>query len=350
MNPSPDNESTVEFDRTSPVAPEAPDTLPGEATSRARLKWVLRLLAGLVLLAVLVSRSDSAAFGRALGRVPVWVLAAGAFWYLAGQVLSAWKWRLLLGAGDADVPLSRCCTLYWLGMFSNLWLPGSIGGDAVRIWRLRSAGVAGGLAAASVLVERLTGFAALLILGACGLLFTHAGARVSTLLLVSLTAILAVPIAFALLRKAARAPLQNGKFGRKLLAVADSVALYAAPHGRGALFASLLISFAFQASQIGLGIGLARAVGLLLPATTFVWLVPLLALASLVPVGIGGLGVREAAAVALLGSAAPAELVIAWSLLWQAIVWLSSLPGVFWLGQHGTLIQTDAKIDRTVTG
>jgi hypothetical protein len=57
----------------------------------------------------------------------------------------------------------------------------------------------------------------------------------------------------------------------------------------------LLISLAFQASQIGLGIGLGRAVGLDLPTATFVWLVPLLALASLVPVGIGGLGVRVAA-------------------------------------------------------
>ena len=294
----------------------------------ARLKWALRLLLGIGVLTYLLLRGDGAKFAATLGRVPVWVLFAAACFYLAGQVLSAWKWQLLLVAGGARVSLWRCCALYWLGMFSNLWLPSSIGGDAVRIWQLRKAGIGGGLAAASVLVERLTGFAALLALGACGLLFAQAGARVSILIFASLVAIIAIPTGFLLLRGVARNRLEELKIGRKLLSVADAVAVYTRPDGHGALGAALLISLAFQASQIALGIGLAHAVGLNLPAATFAWLVPLLALASLVPVGIGGLGVREATAVTLVGSAAPPEVVIAWSLLWQATVWLSSLPGV----------------------
>jgi uncharacterized protein (TIRG00374 family) len=315
--------STVEIDRTPP--------------RRAYLKWALRLGSGVALLSYLIWRGDGAVFARTLSRVPFWVLLASACWYLGGQILSALKWRLLLRAGGSDVSLGRCCALYWLGMFSNLWLPSSIGGDAIRIWRLHGAGITGSLATASVLVERLTGFAALLTLGACGLLFARASAQVTSLLLVSLVAILAIPLLFFVLRGAPRARLEKMRFGRKLLAVADAIALYASSRGRSALLLSLLISFAFQASQIALGIGLARAVGLNLPVANFVWLVPLLALASLVPVGIGGLGVREAAAAALVGSAAPAEIVIAWSLLWQATVWLSSLPGAWWLGREGTV-------------
>lgn len=313
---------------------EAPKT-----TAAARGKWALRLLMGVVLLAYLVNRGDGATFARALTRVPFWVLGAAALWYLAGQVLSAWKWQLLLGAGGAKVTLWRCCALYWLGMFSNLWLPSSIGGDAVRIWRLRQAGIGGGLATASVLVERLTGFAALLTLGACGLLFANAGAKVSTLITASLIAIIAIPAGFLVLRGAARARLEKLKFGRKLLSVADAIATYARPGGRSALAAALIISLAFQASQIALGIGLGRAVGLELPPATFVWLVPLLALASLVPVGIGGLGVREAAAVTLISTAARPEVVIAWSLLWQATVWLSSLPGIVAGGRASDKLQ-----------
>lgn len=303
------------------------------ADRRARWKWALRLGLGLALLAYLVMGGDGARFARTLGRVPLWVPAAAAAWYLAGQALSAWKWRLLLRAGGAEVSLWHCCALYWLGMFSNLWLPSSIGGDAVRIWQLRQDGIGGGAAAASVLVERLTGFAALLMLGACGLLFAQAGARVSTLLMVSLAAIIAIPIGFLALRGAARGRLETMKLGRKLLSVADAVAIYSRPGGRGALVAAMAISLGFQASQIALGIGLGRAVGLQLPVATFVWLVPLLALASLVPVGIGGLGVREAAAYALVGAVAPREVVVAWSLLWQATVWLSSLPGAVAMGR-----------------
>jgi hypothetical protein len=97
----------------------------------------------------------------------------------------------------------------------------------------------------------------------------------------------------------------------------------------------MLLSLLFQASQIGLNIVLARSLGLEVPAIAFWWLVPVLALASLVPVGVGGLGVREAAAVTLLHGAGittanTASTIVLWSLLWQATVWLSSAPGVWW--------------------
>ncbi len=83
-----------------------------------------------------------------------------------------------------------------------------------------------------------------------------------------------------------------------------------------------------QVIQIAINIGLARAVGLTLPASTLAWLAPMLALSSVLPLGIGGLGVREAAAVLLLqGSDSSQSTIIAWSLLWQATVWISSLPG-----------------------
>ena len=321
-------ESTVEIDRTR-VAP-------------ARWKWFLRLFSGIAVLVYLLARGDAATFLSAVRRVPFWVLIIGSLWYLGGQILSAWKWRLLLRSAGAKVSLIQCCKWYWLGMFSNLWLPGSVGGDAVRIWRLRKAGFGGGAATATVLVERLTGFGALLTLGACGLLFARAGSRVSSLVFVSLFAIVAIPAGFWLLRSTARPRLERISIGRKLLSVADAMALYSSHGGRGALIASIVISFVFQASQILLGIGLAQAVGLELATATFIWLVPLLALASLVPVGIGGLGVREAAAVALVGAAARPETVFAWSLLWQATVWFSSLPGALWLSHEGTV-----EFDRT---
>ncbi|HEX8551101.1 MAG TPA: lysylphosphatidylglycerol synthase transmembrane domain-containing protein [Abditibacteriaceae bacterium] len=309
--------------------PDTTSTVESDRTSSARWKWLARLVAGAALLAFLVVRGDAATLGKTLARVPLWTLGAGIAWYLGGQVLSAVKWRVLLQARDTKIPLRRCCALYWLGMFSNLWLPGSIGGDAVRVWRLRAHGIGGGVAAASVLLERLTGFAALLSLGVLGLLWTQASIGVTRLLWVSLAAFVAVPFLFVVLRRA-RSRLDS-KLGRKLIGVADAVAFYGGARGRGAVAVSLILSFIFQASQIALGIGLARAIGWNLPTQTFFWLIPVLALASLVPVGIGGLGVREAAAVALVGSAAPAETAIAWSLLWQAVVWLASVPGGWWL-------------------
>ncbi len=81
-----------------------------------------------------------------------------------------------------------------------------------------------------------------------------------------------------------------------------AVDFYLRPETRGALALALGLSLIFQASQVVLNIVLARAVGLALPGAVFWWLVPALALASLLPIGLGGLGVRCRAAVALLAN------------------------------------------------
>jgi hypothetical protein len=112
--------------------------------------------------------------------------------------------------------------------------------------------------------------------------------------------------------------------------------LYRQPGTRGVLGFGFVLSLLFQIGLIGLNIGLAFAVHLPLPWLIYWWLVPALSLASLLPVGIGGLGVREAAAIALVGTLVVstggqvANLVV-WSLLWQATLWLAGLPGA-WSG------------------
>jgi uncharacterized membrane protein YbhN (UPF0104 family) len=123
----------------------------------------------------------------------------------------------------------------------------------------------------------------------------------------------------------------HNKLARKWSAVHRALDEYGSRGRCGVLATAMLLSLVFQASQVVLNIMLARAVGLNLPPLVMWWLVPVLALASLVPLGIGGLGVREVAAIKLLGaSGISAETILAWSLLWQATVWLASLPGALW--------------------
>jgi uncharacterized membrane protein YbhN (UPF0104 family) len=128
----------------------------------------------------------------------------------------------------------------------------------------------------------------------------------------------------------------SGKTGKLIIKWASlhrELDFYAARERWGTLALALAISFILQSAQVAINIYLARAAGLQTPVTTFLWLVPLLSLMSMVPIGIGGLGVREAAAVAVLGSHEPDGAVIAWSLLFQATVWLASLPGGLLLGE-----------------
>lgn len=290
-------------------------------------KWLARLFLGAAIVALLLSRREVAAtVWSTLGAVSPLVMLGAVTFYLAGQILSAWKWQLLLRARGTEVSLWRCCRIYAAGMFGNLWLPTNVGGDALRAALLARAlpELGRAPALASILVERLTGFFTLLVLAAGALALRGADA--------SLWRMLAVAVAFfgalgALwwLVKRLRHP--------KIAALRAALEFYGQRAHRAVLWRALALSFAFQVSQILLNIGLARATGLELPARVFWWLGPLLSLSGLIPAGIGGLGVREAAAVALLrGFPVASGQIVAWSLLWQATVWLASLPGAAFLG------------------
>jgi uncharacterized membrane protein YbhN (UPF0104 family) len=302
--------------------------------SGAASKWAVRALLGLVILGLILSRRDTAReVWAALTGVSPLVLAGAVALYWAGQVLSAWKWQLLLRGRGANISLVTCCRIYLAGMFGNLWLPTNIGGDALRTSLLnRQARVPLAGAAASIIVERLTGFAALLGLASIGLVLRGAGGQGATILWGALAFFGLLGLGCLLLGRMMQS--KTGIVARKLASLRDALSFYGQKRLRGLLWSSLAISLLFQASQVMLNMGLARAVGLDLPGTTFWWLAPLLSLSGLIPAGIGGFGVREGAALALLSPEFPhlaAGQIVAWSLLWQATVWLSSLPGAFFL-------------------
>lgn len=302
------------------------EATPAATSRRAVWKWLARLALGAFIVAILLSRRETAAtvWSTLRGVSPLVILGAVGF-YLGGQVLSAWKWQLLLRARGARISLASCCRIYAAGMFGNLWLPTNVGGDALRAALLvrQCPDLGRANAVASILVERLTGFAALLGLAAGALALRGADALGWRMLGIAAGIIAFVGALWWLVGKW-RHP--------KIVSLRAALNFYWQSEHRAVLGQALALSLAFQISQVLLNTGLARATELDLPARVFWWLGPLLSLSGLIPAGIGGLGVREAAAVALLqGWNVASGQIVAWSLLWQATVWLSSLPGILWV-------------------
>lgn len=289
---------------------------------RSFFKWTLRLLGGaLVVALLLMQRGTAARLLETFGRTPLWVGAASVAFYLLGQALCAWKWQLLLRARGIEVSFSRCFSIYLAGMFANLWLPTNIGGDTLRVSLLsRTSGASASDAFASVLLDRLSGFAALLLLAMLGLLGSGATSGQWPLVAVSLAVFCVVIGALLLLPRASHPKIKR---------IGEAVAAYQNPR---VLLVCLALSLVFQASQIALNFALARALGLRVGLWEMSWIGPILSLSGLVPLGIGGLCTREVAAVALLGRLGIASgEAVAWSLMWQASVWGASLPGMFCL-------------------
>ena len=94
-----------------------------------------------------------------------WVLVA--FLLVIGSlVVRAYRWWLLLQGLGATIKLKRLVALYFVGNFYNAFLPSGFGGDVVRVVEVAQE-VDAGVAAGTVLVDRLTG---LLVLFALALL------------------------------------------------------------------------------------------------------------------------------------------------------------------------------------
>jgi uncharacterized membrane protein YbhN (UPF0104 family) len=161
-------------------------------------------------------------------------------------------------------------------------LPTSVGGDVGRVWQGRRHGLDLGGGAIAGFADRLVGLGALLLLVAVCLPFGF-GSWLS-----GLAALLAIAISAGFGLLLIRLPV-SGRLG----------ALLARPGTMAAVLGGSLAAHVVAAAIAGL---LARGMGVELSFGAALVAFPAVMLAALLPVSVGGWGVRELAAVPLLGA------------------------------------------------
>jgi len=56
-------------------------------------------------------------------------------YYTGCQLLSRWRWQVVLNSSGHSAPISSLLNSYFAGMFLNIFLPGTLGGDVYRVYR-----------------------------------------------------------------------------------------------------------------------------------------------------------------------------------------------------------------------
>jgi glycosyltransferase 2 family protein len=262
-------------------------------------------------------------------------VALGALLYAAGQVISAWRWKLLLGPVRLTASLRRLVGFYFTGMFFNLFLPTIVGGDAVKAFLLSKETGAPARSTVSVFMERNIGLLALLVI-ALGAAWLAPPVELGGVPLTAVTLLLAAGFAGAnlvLFRPAAYRLLDRAIGATPLARLRPRAAsLYAAldPYRTlsGAVMGAFVLSLAFQGIVIGVVFLNTLALSLDVPVSAVAVFVPLVSLAGMIPVSVNGLGVREALYILLFGRIGiPAELAVSLALLYLAVTVVVSLPG-----------------------
>mgnify|MGYP001795334111 CR=1 FL=1 len=243
---------------------------------------------------------------------PGWLVVAVGLGVVAIAIMAT-RLRVLMGAGA--VPLRTAITVTWAGQFGAMLGLGLLSADGARITILVRTGCSVASASQLIVLDRALGLSGLAILAAAGggahLLGLWGGFAV---LLIGLAAALAMLLAMRLVPGLRRALPENAlPLGQLALALVLSVLLHSVT----------VVTFLIAALALGLTPPLPEAIIAVSIGLFF----------AILPVSLGGWGVRELAiAQAFAWVGAPFAGAVPSSVLFGVLAMVVALPGVIALG------------------
>lgn len=265
------------------------------------LHMVLKGSISFALIWYLVTQTDVSAMSERFASMEYGWLGAALVMLLIQVAIATQRWIFVLRALQIEFPFRDALRVVFVGLFFNQTLPSTIGGDVVRIWELRRADIPLQSATTSVVLDRITALAAIVLVVTVSLpiLFVIVGdaiAQVSLALgalggLASLLVLVTMDLIPGLSKE-----WRMIRFVAALARDARRV-LLSAPVATRALGASVIIAIISGVSVALVARSLNINVGLLECCVLF----PPVLLLSALPISLAGWGVREAAMVAAFG-------------------------------------------------
>jgi uncharacterized protein (TIRG00374 family) len=288
-----------------------------------------RIVISVALMAAVASSIDwDAVADRLSGAAWGW-FALGVFLVVLALVVGLARWQALLHHVDLRSPLGSTARAYSIGIFSNNFLPTGFGGDVVRAWLIGRSGRPLARAFTSVGADRTVALVTLFVLGWVGLAFVPVDVPeklVTPFVIASILGAVVATFAVITLRRRGLSRFLPELLRPWASEVAACLRIYGRSHRLQAEV--LALSLVFQALMLCSTYVLARALQLEISPVVLAVVVPLVLLATLMPISVAGFGVREGAYVLLLGelgvSASDATLL---SLFTVSALAIASLPG-----------------------
>ena len=296
---------------------------------------LVRLLISILCLWILFATlADIRDVGASIASMSLSSLLIGLAVVTADRSLMTFKWLLLLKSVNHHLPWWRGMTMYGTSTLIGSVLPSTAGSDVIRgVWATR-AGLSGAHVAASILVERFTGFLSVLLLGVVAQIYLATRAELppeAHMLFVLSIVIFVATIATVVLALRPqtghwlleRLPpkVREHRIAHKIFGVLDACRELGAE--RSTLMRFFVLTLAEQLLPVMLTIALARGLNLQVsPGWLFSGLM-LSLIAARAPISIDGIGVFDAlfaSLMALAGVPAAASVAITFvSRILQAI-------------------------------
>lgn len=302
----------------------------------ARIFFYLKLAVTVVLLGSLFWRIDLLGLARSLAlfRYPIWLTNIGLYMLACG--IAALKWKTLLPQHSVGTLLR----LNFIGSFYSTLLPGQIAGEVVKAYKLGRGRPDAGEIAASVIIDRVTGFIGLLIIALVGLVLSPAAVDRSVLWAFGVFAVVLITGLFCLNLSPWFRLLHNsagllGKFSGSVRQSLEASRRYA--NRFGLLLLASMLGACFQLTAVLMNFRFARELGIGVSFADWCWIFGIVSVVTMLPLTIAGLGLREGSFVGVLGlfKVSP-EKAIAVSLAMFGLMLVGAAIGALfdWTGDH----------------
>jgi uncharacterized protein (TIRG00374 family) len=307
----------------------------------ARVRFGLRLAISAALIVLLLRRVNWTGLGSVLSRISMGGALAASLLTFPLIVLLATRWRIFLRQQSIHLPFRTVLGLTWAGQFFNSVLPGSTGGDVVKIYQLcRMVPDRKAAAAVTVIIDRLSALVALAVLAGGALLFaplpefTRLSVRARTLwpwLVLGLFLLLLV--GSLAMRAMRRSPHWLARLRHVWSVLRTSFAFNVG------MVAALFLAISIHLLNFTIIFGFARALGIAITYWQVLSFMPIVFALLLVPITVNGHGLREVLLVFYFGQLhisvggigiGAAETAVSLSLVAVASDLLWALPGGLW--------------------
>ncbi len=298
---------------------------------RKKIEFALRILLGVGIFYLVLRKIDLKATWEILKSTNLFYFSGALMAYLAFVLFSTLRWRVLIQARGARVAFWPLLKSFLASIFLGNVLPSGAGLDAARAFFLSKATSQMAQAIASVVIDRITSFIGLLLIVLIGIPLGVKGIGSYKYLAISIAALIIGGTMLLMLEPVHRFierlshKIPYGDRAMKLYQ-----AFYEYRNSPSAIVKAVLITFLSQGSLVVDAILCAKAIGHAVPFAQALIYVPTINFIMIMPVSIGGIGIREGSFVFFLSKVAhlmPEEAGFTVGVLYGISAYLVSLLG-----------------------
>lgn len=302
-------------------------------TRNKLLGLLLRVFVSIILLSFLFTKIDFAEVKASILRTNLWFLVVGIVIYTFSQLINSYKWSLIANNSGFRNNYGEYTNYYYVGLFFNLFLPTTVGGDISKAYYLSKHDLCSRKAPAvySVLAERYSGVVIIVWAGVL-ILFSPIANSVPFIFKASMS--LLAMLIFIITPTFPAFWMQYFKHKKWVRTMLKDIRNY----WRNPLlvFKALFWSVIYHAVIIGIHILISSAIGLKIPLAYLIMAYTMASMAGFLPLSFNGIGPREWGYIYFLSFAGVAgHDALIFSIMWFLITLSTGLFGaVFYIKSH----------------